>query len=127
MPSAAESYTLWGIALGIAVVVLLVVAVLLTVVLRTARSIDAGAKQIWVVGKNVANCTVQLSRLRQTNQVVADIIESAGGILHHAGRIAAHAKSCGGCPVCVVASEPRRSAPGLALDPSGTGQGDRVA
>lgn len=124
MPSAAESYTLWGIALGIAMVVLLVVALLLTVVLRTARSIDTGAKEIWVVGKNVANCTVQLSRLRQTNQVVADIIESAGSILHHAGRIAAHAQSCGGCPACVVASEPRRPGRRMALDPSGNRQGD---
>lgn len=106
MPSASQSYLLWGISLGIAVVVLLVVAVLLTIILRTARQIDAGAKQVWVVGKNVANSTIQLTQLQQTNQVVADIIEAATGILHNAGRIAAHAQGCGGCPACVVSARP---------------------
>jgi len=98
-----QSYALWGIALGIAVVVLVVVAILLTIILRTARAIDDGAKQIWVVGKNVANSTIQLTQLQQTNQVVADIIEAATGILHNAGRIAAHAQTCEGCPACVTA------------------------
>ena len=98
-----QSYALWAISLGIAVVVLIVVAVLLTLILRTAQAIDDGAKQIWVVGKNVANATIQLTQLKQTNQVVADVIEGATGILHNAGRIAVHAHTCNGCPSCVTA------------------------
>ncbi len=113
MPSASESYALWGVSLGIAVVVLLVVAVLLTIILRTARQIDDGAKQIWVVGKNVANSTIQLTQLQQTNQVVADIIEGATGILHNAGRIAAHAQTCPGCPACVLSAAPPPSGQGV--------------
>ncbi len=122
MPSATQSYTLWGISLGLAVVVLLVVAVLLTVILNIARRIDDGAKRIWVVGKNVANSTVQLSHLQQTNQVVADVIEAATGILHNAGRIAAHAQTCTGCPACVLGptSSPRHGVD-LFPDPSGSG------
>ncbi|MHB8718269.1 MAG: hypothetical protein ACYDAC_05160 [Candidatus Dormibacteria bacterium] len=104
MPSTTESATLWIITLVIAVVVLVVAAALLTVVRRIATDIDNGAKQIWVVGKNVANCTIQLSLLGRTNQLVADILETATGILAGAGRIARHAGTCGGCPRCVLAS-----------------------
>lgn len=104
MPSSGESYTLWGISLALAVVVLGVVALALTMILVTANRIDAGAKQIWTIGKQVANATIQLSLLKQTNQLVADILEAANGILHNALRIARHAQSCAGCPRCVVAS-----------------------
>lgn len=103
MPTSAESYTLWAIALVAAVVVLAVVVVTLSIILSTASKIDGGARQIWTVGKNVANCTIQLSRLQRTNQLVADVIEAATGILHNAGRIAAHAQTCAGCPRCVTA------------------------
>lgn len=102
MPDSIESYTLWGISLLIAVAVLAVVVLILSIVLHTARQIDDGAKQIWVVGKNAANCTIQLALLKRTNQLVADILEAGGGILHHAGRIAQHAATCQGCPRCVT-------------------------
>ena len=104
MPDSAESYTLWALSLGVAVVVLVVAAVLLTVILRTARQIDDGAREIWVVGKNAANATINLSLLRRTNQIVADIVESANSTLFHAGRIARHAADCPGCPRCVLGS-----------------------
>lgn len=93
---------LWIAGLAIAVVVLLVAGVLLTMVLRTATAIDNGAKEIWTVGKQVANATVELSLLRRTNQLVADVNEAATGILSNARRVARHSSSCPGCPRCVL-------------------------
>src|SRR5579859_3345622 len=92
---------LWVTGLAIALIVLLVAGVLLTVVLRTAAAIDDGAKEIWIVGKQVANATVELSLLHRTNQLVADVNEAATGILANARRIARHSGSCSGCPRCV--------------------------
>lgn len=96
--------TLWIASLLIAVVVLAVATVLLTAILRLATRIDAGAKEIWTVGKQVANATVELSLLRRTNQLVADILEASAGILANARRIVRHARSCPGCPRCLLAS-----------------------
>lgn len=94
--------TLWVISLVIGVVVIVVAAVLLTLVLRTARQIDAGARAVWTEGKLVARNTIHIADLKQTNQVAADILEGAGGILMAAGRIHAHAGACPGCPACLV-------------------------
>ncbi len=90
------------ISLGLGLVVSLVAVLLLTMVLRTARAIDAGAKQIWTAGKLVARNTVHIPALVQTNQVVADIEEEANGILMAAQRILTHAQGCPGCPACLV-------------------------
>ncbi len=89
------------VSLGAGLVVTLVAALLLTAVLRTALSIDAGARQIWTTGKLVARNTVHIPALIQTNQMVADIQEEAGGILMAAQRILTHAKGCPGCPACL--------------------------
>lgn len=94
--------TLFWISLAIGVVVTVVAAVLLTLVVRTAQQIDAGAKQIWIDGKLVARNTVHIPALLQTNQLAADILEGAGGILMAAQRIHTHAAGCPGCPACLV-------------------------
>ena len=104
MPSPDQANTLWIVSLLIAVVVLAVATLLLTVIYRVAGRIDAGAKEIWTVGKLVANATVELALLRRTNQLVADVNEAATGILGNARRIARHAATCTGCPRCVLAS-----------------------
>lgn len=125
MPSSTESYALWAISLGVAVVVLVVVTVLLTAILRTAREIDEGARSIWTVGKMAANSTIQLAMLRRTNQIVADVVEGGNSILFHAGRIAHHAGACTGCPRCVVAASGRPAAapPGGPRPPSNGAMG----
>jgi uncharacterized protein YoxC len=105
-----EASALWIVSLLIAVVVLLVATALLTVIYRVAGRIDDGAKQIWTVGKQVANATVELALLRRTNQLVADVNEAATGILSNARRIARHASTCAGCPRCVLASNGRTTA-----------------
>lgn len=94
--------TLWVISLAVGLVVTLAAALLLTVVLRTAQGIDAGAKAIWTAGKLVARNTVHIPDLRFTNQIAADILEGAGGILMAAQRIQRHAQGCPGCPACLL-------------------------
>lgn len=94
--SDAAVYTVWWISLAIGVVVILVVALLLTLVVRAARDIDAGAAQIWVVGKHVANNTVHVALLEQTNRLAGAILASAGGIITQAQRVQAHAAACPG-------------------------------
>jgi len=94
--------TLFWISLALGLVVTIVAAVLLTMILRTARSIDAGAKAIWTTGKLVAGNTVHIADLVRTNQIAVDILEGAGGILMAAQRILKHAQGCPGCPACLL-------------------------
>ncbi|GAC1657536.1 MAG: hypothetical protein NVS9B1_15490 [Candidatus Dormibacteraceae bacterium] len=94
--------TLFWVSLALGVVVTIVAAVMLTLVLRTAQGIDAGAKAVWTTGKMVANNTVHIPALIQTNQVAVDILEGAGGILMAAQRILKHAQGCPGCPACLL-------------------------
>jgi len=94
--------TLFWISLAIGLLVTVVAGVMLEMVLRTAKQIDGGAKLVWTEGKLVARNTVHITALLQTNQVAADILEEAGGILMAAQRIATHAAGCPGCPACLV-------------------------
>lgn len=94
--------TLWVISLAIGVVVTIVAAILLSLVLSTARQIDASAKQVWTEGKLVARNTIHIADLQRTNQVAVDILEGAGGILMAAQRILKHAEGCPGCPACLL-------------------------
>lgn len=94
--SDAAVYVVWWVSLGVGVAVLLVVALLLTLIVRTARQIDAGAAQIWVAGKLVANNTVHVALLQRTNQVTGEILGAAGGVLVQVQRIERHAATCPG-------------------------------
>ncbi len=96
--SEGAAYTVWWISLGIGVVVILVVAILLTLIVRTARQINETAGDIWIVGQRIANNTVHIPLLQRTNQIVDGILERASGIDGAAARIEAHAKECPGCP-----------------------------
>ena len=77
----------WRISLGIGVVVIGAVALLLSTLARTASLIEAGAAEIWRVGKLIANNTVHIPLLVRTNQVVADILPAADGIARATDRI----------------------------------------
>lgn len=110
------AYTVWWISLAIGAVVILVVALLLTAVLRSARRIRDGVAGIWAVGQQIANNTVHVALLHQTNRAVADILASAGGIAEASRLIADHAAQCSGCPKCLTAggapsAEPWRESP----------------
>ena len=80
----------------------LVVAVLLTLILSTAKRIHAGVSAIWNVGQRIANNTIHLAMLDRTNHLAGQILDSAGRIAGATAAMATHASGCAGCPACVV-------------------------
>lgn len=94
--SEGAGYMVWWVSLGIGVVVILVVAVLLTLIVRTARQIDGAVSDIWTVGQRIANNTIHIPLLNHTNRVVGDILERAGGIDGATAAIEEHALDCPG-------------------------------
>ncbi|MEO7713995.1 MAG: hypothetical protein ABIV10_13850 [Gemmatimonadaceae bacterium] len=101
-PSAETIRLVWTVALVVFVVVLGVVAVLLTLILRTARDITAGVSLIWNVGQRIANNTIQLALLEKTNAAARKILTSAVGIIGATSAVQSHAESCPGCPACIL-------------------------
>lgn len=71
---------LWWLTLGIAAVVILVVAVLLIWIARAAERIDAHALEVWTAGKSIAANTVQIWHLHTTNKVAGEILAGAQAI-----------------------------------------------
>lgn len=100
--TAATIQQVWILSLVIFAVVLIVVAVLLTLILRTARQIRGGVSAIWNAGQRVANNTIHLALLDRTNHIAGRILQSAGGVAAATGAIAQHAAGCPGCPECVI-------------------------
>jgi len=99
---------IWITTLVIYAVVLIVVAALLTFILRAAREVQNGVSTIWTVGQQVANNTIHIALLDTTNHVVAEILGSAKGVVAATAAMAAHAGHCPGCPACVLGPEPMR-------------------
>lgn len=99
---------MWITTLVIYAVVLVVVAVLLTLILRAAREVRAGVSTIWTVGQQVANNTIHIALLDTTNHVAAEILGSAKGVVAATAAMATHAAHCPGCPACVLDTEPTR-------------------
>jgi hypothetical protein len=93
---------MWIVTLAVHGVVLLVVAVLLALILATARRITAGVSAIWTVGQQVANHTIHIALLDTTNHVAGAILHAARGVAAATGAIAAHAERCPGCPRCLL-------------------------
>ncbi|HXG90476.1 MAG TPA: hypothetical protein VNJ02_19280 [Vicinamibacterales bacterium] len=98
----------WIASLAVFLVVVVVVAVLLTMILGTARKIHGGVSAIWTAGQKVANNTIHLALLDRTNYLGGMILESAGRIAGATDAIATHAASCPGCPDCVIGTGGRR-------------------
>ncbi len=94
--SEGAGYTVWWVSLGIGLVVILVVAVLLTLILRTAWRIDGAVSAIWTVGQRIANNTIHIPLLNHTNRVVDDILDRAAGIDEATAAIEKHALDCPG-------------------------------
>lgn len=101
-PSPEAIQQVWITTLVIYFVVIAVVAVLLTLILRTARQIRGGVSAIWNTGQQIANNTVHIALLGKTNAAAAQILESAKGIVGATAAIKAHAEGCPGCPTCVL-------------------------
>ena len=78
---------LWFISLGVAVVVVIVVAILLEMIVRTARGIDGLVHAIWIGGKRIAANTVTIALLNETNDIAGKILGSASEIAKASSRI----------------------------------------
>jgi hypothetical protein len=78
---------LWWLSLAIAAVVVVVVAVLLGLIIATAKSIDRNAAAIWTVGKNIAGNTVSIWILEQIDDKIKKMGDSATSLVETAGSI----------------------------------------
>ena len=61
---------MWWLSLGLFAVVVVVVAVLLGLIIATAKSIDRHAAGIWVVGKQIAGNTVSIWMLETADRAI---------------------------------------------------------
>lgn len=102
MSGAVVDTGMWWITLGVGVAVVGVVALLLGLVLSTARRIRAVLEEIWVVGPAIASHTAHVDLLRRINLTAGEVLERAGQIDGHVARIQQHAEGCAGCPRCVT-------------------------
>lgn len=102
MSEAALNPGMWWLTLGVGLVVAVVVAVLLRLVLSTARRIRAALEEIWVVGPAIASHTAHVDLLRRINLTAGEILEAAGQIDGSVARVQEHADGCAGCPRCVT-------------------------
>ncbi len=96
--------TVWSISLVLGLVVIVVVAFLLTLIVRTATQINDAVSEIWTVGQRVASNTVHIPMLRQTNQAVDQILTQALAIDGATAMLETHASNCPGCPRCALGS-----------------------
>ena len=101
-PSPETIRNVWTLSLVVFTVVLVVVAVLLTLILRAARDINAGVSAIWNVGQRIANNTIHLALLEKTNAGAEAILKSAVGVIKATGAVKDHSAECPGCPSCVL-------------------------
>ena len=101
-PSAEAVRAVWTASLIAFGIVLLVVAAVLTLILHEAKKILAGVKEIWNVGQKIANNTIHIALLAETNHIAGRILASAKGIVAATAALEAHAESCPGCPACVL-------------------------
>ncbi|MDQ3719181.1 MAG: hypothetical protein M3350_00050 [Actinomycetota bacterium] len=70
-----DEKVLWGIALGIGLVVIVVVIVLLTLLRRLVEQIEEGVTTLWTVTKRLANNTTGLYQLAGTGSVLRALRE----------------------------------------------------
>ena len=78
---------LWWLALVLAIVVVLVVAVLLELIVRTAFRIHQAVSDIWTGGTHIAQNTVTIALLQRTNYLAGELLGSAGHIARASARI----------------------------------------
>jgi hypothetical protein len=101
-PSPEAIQKVWTLSLVAFTVVLVVVAVLLTLILRAARDITGGVSAIWNVGQRIANNTIHLALLEKTNAGAQAVLKSAVGVIKATGAVKEHSADCPGCPACVL-------------------------
>ncbi|MEJ7781910.1 MAG: hypothetical protein WKF99_05035 [Solirubrobacteraceae bacterium] len=71
----ADDKTLWLVALGMGLVVIIVVIALLTLLVKLVRDIDVGVASLWTVTKRLAQNTTGLYQLAGTASVLRALRE----------------------------------------------------
>ncbi len=71
----ADDKTLWLVALGMGLVVIIVVIALLTLLVKLVRDIDVGVASLWTVTKRLAQNTTGLYQLAGTASVLKALRE----------------------------------------------------
>lgn len=107
MPSEQAIQQIWISSLVVYFVVVAVVALMLTLILRTARQIHVGASAIWTMGQKVANNTIHIALLVRTNKLAERILAAAGATTKASIAVEQHARACPHCPTCVTSALPR--------------------
>ncbi len=97
-------YVIWIVSIILLLIVTAVVALLLTMVLRTAGKINESVSEIWIAGQGVANNTIHIPLLVTTNRLAGKILDTAKRIVGGAAAIEQHAEGCPGCPQCTFGS-----------------------
>ena len=100
--SAETIQKMWTITLVIYFVVVIVVATLLTLILRAAKDIRGGVSAIWTVGQQVANNTIHIALLDTAIHIAGSILDCAKGIIAGTAALRAHAERCAECPTCTT-------------------------
>lgn len=77
----------WWLILALGLVIVLVVAIMLTIIIVSARRIEHAAGDIWIAGKAIAANTVHIWHLTQTNTTAKAILGVANEIAAGAGSI----------------------------------------
>ena len=78
---------LWWLAVALAGVVVVVVAVLLEWIVRTAHRIHRTVSDIWTGGTHIAQNTVTIALLQRTNYLAGELLGSAGRMAKATARI----------------------------------------
>ena len=112
-------YTIWWVSIVLLLIITAVVALLLALILATARTIEQAAGEIWTVGKLVANNTIHIPLLAETNRTAVAILNTAVSILDGATAIESHAQSCPACPQCAQPRTERTVDPGRMREDQG--------
>ena len=78
---------LWWLSLALFAAVIAVVALLLGLIISTAKSIDRHAGAIWVVGKQIAGNTVAIWMLEQAVGSIQRLTDSARRLEYQIGAL----------------------------------------
>jgi hypothetical protein len=82
-----EDLELWWLAVPLSAVVVVVVAVLLELIVRTAQRIHRAVADIWTGGTHIAQNTVTIALLQRTNYLAGELLGSAGRIARATARL----------------------------------------
>ena len=77
----------WWLILALGLLIVLVVAIMLAIIIISARRIEHAAGDIWIAGKAIAANTVHIWHLTQTNTTAKAILGVANDIAAGAGSI----------------------------------------